>query len=245
MTRILRRIGYWDGPAAQEGLPDVCDFVLADSDIAVQRPVAAYLRSGTVYVAAAGVSTCQLCGVANGNTELTDGAHFVWPEGLAHYVEEHGVRLPDEVVTVAARGTAPAVDALWFAHALLDTGELTIDTHWWSSLAEARREGATTEHLAGCRRSPLRAGWNLPTTADIYIDQVPQTAVAILVQLRKLLGAGWAFADLRRLITTQPFLAAPAGNPSALHRGLAQSPELRPYLFYNTEDGLVTVWPDN
>src|SRR5687767_5519100 len=32
VTKILRRIGYWDGRAAPEGLPDVCGFVCADAD---------------------------------------------------------------------------------------------------------------------------------------------------------------------------------------------------------------------
>ena len=33
----------------------------------------------------------------NGDSELTDGV-FVWPEGLAHYVAVHDVRLPEEFI---------------------------------------------------------------------------------------------------------------------------------------------------
>ena len=33
----------------------------------------------------------------NGNLELTDGT-FLWPEGLAHYVRDHDVRLPTAFV---------------------------------------------------------------------------------------------------------------------------------------------------
>jgi hypothetical protein len=42
-----------------------------------------------------------------GGRDLTDGV-WVWPEGLAHYVECHAVRLPDEfVATMEANGWDP------------------------------------------------------------------------------------------------------------------------------------------
>jgi hypothetical protein len=37
---------------------------------------------------------------------MTDGV-YCWPEGLAHYVKEHDVRLPDEFVTHVARAPKP------------------------------------------------------------------------------------------------------------------------------------------
>lgn len=40
-----------------------------------------------------GFSACRICGVLNGTHERTDGT-YVWPVGLAHYIEEHDVRLP-------------------------------------------------------------------------------------------------------------------------------------------------------
>jgi hypothetical protein len=133
MSRVLKRIGYWDGPAAPAGWPDVRDFVVQEPDPGRQQAVAAYLRSGTAYVAAAGFSVCRICGAANGSTELTDGEYFVWPEGLAHYVEAHNVRLPDEVVAVAARGPAPAVDLQRFTRQLLESRDLVIADEWWRS----------------------------------------------------------------------------------------------------------------
>ncbi|BCJ40665.1 hypothetical protein GCM10010168_73470 [Actinoplanes ianthinogenes] len=129
MAQVLRLIGYWDGRQAPGGWPDVCGFVTA-VDSTVQRNVVAYLRSGTRFVASAGVSVCRLCGAANGSAEQTDGVYFVWPEGLPHYVEEHGVRLPDEVVAIAARGVPSAVDPDRFESALR-AGDLTIDVEWW------------------------------------------------------------------------------------------------------------------
>ncbi|WP_051367937.1 hypothetical protein [Hamadaea tsunoensis] len=242
MTDALRLIGYWDGPVATDGLPDVCAFVDADAYRPMRQRVAAYLRSGTVFIAAAGVSICRLCGAANGSAELTDGEHFAWPEGLAHYVEEHGVRLPDEFTDLAVRGAAPFVDPERLGH-LLRTGALRIDLGWWRSLPGTDAADPAIDHLRGCRHSGTPAGWELPTSADIFVDRVPPDAVAIIVQIRRLLGASWPFASLRGLLDQQPFLAA-TGNPLRLHRILASSPELRPYLFYGAADGPAPVWSD-
>jgi hypothetical protein len=38
-----------------------------------------------------------------GSQDLTDG-HWIWPEGLWHYVQDHAVRLPDEFVATAVAG---------------------------------------------------------------------------------------------------------------------------------------------
>lgn len=69
-----------------------------------------------------GYSPCRLCGLAsNGNLDLTDGT-YIWPEGLAHYVLEHSVRLPDE-----------------FIHHVRAQQEMTdgvrVDETWWRGLA--------------------------------------------------------------------------------------------------------------
>jgi hypothetical protein len=114
-TRSLRLIGYWLGPEAP-GWPDVRAFVDPSLDSALRDRAVAYLRGGTVFVAAAGTSICRICGQSNGSAELTDGVGFVWPEGLAHYVEAHDVRLPAEVtaaMTTAPRGrwTSPSSSA--------------------------------------------------------------------------------------------------------------------------------------
>ncbi|MFD4669255.1 hypothetical protein ACFWNN_05920 [Lentzea sp. NPDC058450] len=130
-TRNLRLIGYWLGPDTP-GWPDVRAFVDPSPDAAQRDRTVAYLRSGTVFVAAAGMSFCRICGRANGSTELTDGVHFVWPEGLAHYVEDHNVRLPAEV-TAAMTVPPPPVDIVEFMH-LLGTNEVTIDDHWWHDI---------------------------------------------------------------------------------------------------------------
>ena len=60
---------------------------------------------------------CRFCNEFNGTGELTDGT-YVWPEGLAHYVTEHNVRLPEGFVS-HARSTGPH----W--------PEDVIDDTWW------------------------------------------------------------------------------------------------------------------
>jgi hypothetical protein len=59
--------------------------------------VGIHLRHGVVARSFLGSSKCRLCEQYVGNLELTDGV-YVWPEGLAHYVVEHLVRLPAEFV---------------------------------------------------------------------------------------------------------------------------------------------------
>jgi hypothetical protein len=74
----------------------------------------AYLRQGKEFAAWRGLSHCRLeCGIDDrqmGHRDFTDGT-WVWPEGLAHYVEQHLVRLPQEFSDLARarRGKVPNV----------------------------------------------------------------------------------------------------------------------------------------
>jgi hypothetical protein len=89
--------------------------------------VVAYLRSGTTLVAFAGTSVCRLCGVDNGGTELTDGFHFIWPDGFAQSVEAHDPRLPEDVVMIARRGPARPVDPFDVERVMFETGDVLVD----------------------------------------------------------------------------------------------------------------------
>ena len=96
----LTNIGYWDGPLTNPGWPAVEDFVDRNWDTEERELIADYLQTGMVARRCMGYSLCRFCGCRNGSLELTDG-HFVWPEGLAHYVLEHQVRLPKPFVSHA------------------------------------------------------------------------------------------------------------------------------------------------
>ena len=169
---IARLIGYWreNRPATDPSLtaelaaeyarvreqgrmwPDPAQFVDRRWNRAVGAGVADFLQKATLVNQYRGISPCRFCGCRNGSAELTDGA-YCWPEGLAHYVNEHDIRLPQEFVSHALSNPArlsglpqPSFDDLgsrdrsWpgpnFADRLWGRGTLTepyIDTDpsWW------------------------------------------------------------------------------------------------------------------
>ena len=121
MNRLLL-IGYWRGAGPGDNdWPDVREFVDSSWDARERRLVSGFLRLGAFapYMCA-GFSTCRFCGMANGSREQTDGS-FIWPDGLAHYLERRDVRLP-----------------AWFVdHALASIDAMTdidVDESWWRSV---------------------------------------------------------------------------------------------------------------
>jgi len=114
-----RLLGYWrqelpeldprltvsaDHAAAYESLrergrqwPDPWSFVDPTWRDDERSIVVEHLQTGTLVNQYRGLSPCRFCGRHNGSAELTDGV-FCWPEGLAHYLVVHEVRLPEEFV---------------------------------------------------------------------------------------------------------------------------------------------------
>lgn len=128
----LRSIGFWFNPLAPNGYP-LPQLLVGWRASARRAAVVAYLRGGRRFAAYRGHSWCRFdCGIARrelGHRDLTDGT-WVWPEGLAHYVEVHGVRLPDELVRHAVRGAAARP---------IERGAIVDDGPW---LAWGRAQGA-------------------------------------------------------------------------------------------------------
>jgi hypothetical protein len=119
---MLRRLGYWHSPERPD-LPDPERLVDTAWSNDERELVAMYYRHATVARAYLGTASCRLCGASNGSTELSDG-RYMWPEGLAHYIDAHSVRLPAE----AER------------HALARMAELEhadVDEAWWLSATSA------------------------------------------------------------------------------------------------------------
>ncbi|MBZ5710461.1 hypothetical protein [Nannocystis pusilla] len=124
----MRAVGYWRDEWHGD-YPEPQALVATDQDPGQLRRIADWLRRGEVFAAWRGLSFCRFdCGIADahmGSRCLTDGV-WVWPEGLAHYVEVHQLLLPDEFVERALRDApiAGAVraevepdDAFWIAWA--------------------------------------------------------------------------------------------------------------------------------
>jgi hypothetical protein len=100
-------LGFWIEPA-QAGRPsfepDPRQLVVAwDRD--EQANVVAYLRAGHMAAVSGTARRCCFgCPGGNGSQWLWDGV-FLWPEGLAHYIAEHSVGLPDDFLRhVATNG---------------------------------------------------------------------------------------------------------------------------------------------
>lgn len=118
-------VGYWRS-RQEPAWPDPAWFVDSSWDTAERRCVADHLRGGHETAIGLGLSWCRFrCGASLASTLLSDGA-WVWPAGLAHYLEHHDVRLPDEFVRhVLAQQTVFDVPSAVVA----------IDDTWWKGQA--------------------------------------------------------------------------------------------------------------
>ncbi len=95
----IKRIGFWCDPGEDHLDPHPAD--LRDPDWHPHHRVALirYLENAPVLFAYLGYAYCRIeCGIdprEMGTRTLTDGI-WAWPQGLAHYVRDHAIRLPDE-----------------------------------------------------------------------------------------------------------------------------------------------------
>jgi serine/threonine-protein kinase len=140
----LRAIGFWFNDS-QENLP--LPQLLVDHSMpkGERLLLARYLRGGSRSEGYRGYSWCRFhCGERHekmGDSDLTDGV-WLWPEGLAHYVQRHDVVLPAEFVAEArARDfncptwTRPSGDERPFYRADL------VEMEFWTTWA-CRRDAA-------------------------------------------------------------------------------------------------------
>ncbi|WP_449385851.1 hypothetical protein [Cellulomonas soli] len=184
----LRLIGYWRNDQHPE-YPDPHDLVDATWDEDDRSVVAGYLDAGTHLRHMMGLSPCRLCGQPNGASEYTDGV-LVWPQGLSHYIEDHGVRLPraieDYVLDRVARLEAtPVSEDWWLAGGAQDAEPLApLERLVWNGNAQLAQQpgrrfpglfvqGDTLSlHVDGPRSAQLLR-WYEQMMADAGFDHLP------------------------------------------------------------------------
>jgi len=92
----LIKVGYWYSQYEPHlPMPTPMD---GDQNPEYRQRIVEYLKAGKTLHAYRGSSSCRVCDLrVNGSKDFTDGT-YVWPQGLAHYVEEHNTKLPDDFV---------------------------------------------------------------------------------------------------------------------------------------------------
>lgn len=153
----MKAIGFWIGSLTDERLPSPQELVGA-LDTPTRTAIADYLDSGLTYNQCFEYSWCRFqCGIEDdrmGSEDLTDG-QWIWPQGLAHYVRDHAVLLPDEFISHALRAAPPQKPA----------GRSKYDDQFWVDWCRLRRKPAVLEELqvarieAATRSSADRAQW--------------------------------------------------------------------------------------
>ena len=141
---MLRAIGYFIDSLDNDDLPAPQELVGTDSRLAA---VADYLDRGLVHKRYRGYSWCRFsCGEQKmGSCDLTDG-HWVWPEGLSHYLRVHSVRLPEEFVQHAISGAA--------AVAVPEAAQP--DYSFWIEWARPQRSGSLRQRIDDARLEDVR-----------------------------------------------------------------------------------------
>jgi hypothetical protein len=115
--------------------------------------LADYLAAGMIHEMYLGPSWCRFgCGIDNaqmGRHALSDDT-WVWPEGLAHYVRDHSVMLPEEFVQQALSKSDPGVpgwrdDPNWYFSRL--ARNLQVDHEYWEDWCASRRSSSLLNRL--------------------------------------------------------------------------------------------------
>src|SRR5436305_9788531 len=98
-TNPLKKVGYWKS-ADNRRYPKPQWLVRPGWHAGESDQIVGYLRAGNPCLSWFGASHCRfrVCRQANGSSDFTDG-EWIWPEGLAHYLEKHSVILPEEFVS--------------------------------------------------------------------------------------------------------------------------------------------------
>ena len=135
----LIAIGFWES-TDDPGFVHPRKLVGSYDDAGEKAMLVAYLESGKRFSGQLGFSYCRFCcgePVAKmGNLELSDG-RWVWPQGLAHYVDKHDVVLPQRFMDYARSNNWQIPDSVELPkHEMLPDGETRrpVDYTFWMKL---------------------------------------------------------------------------------------------------------------
>lgn len=155
--RIRNHIGYWLRDLTDERYCAPQE-VVGNLPPDVRTKLADYLDAGITdrFLTQFGFSWCRFfCGVAGtqmGSRELTDG-FWIWPQGLSHYVREHGILLPDQFIAHVLAQEGPPVSSEDFS-GFLGPPSMALWVEWCAShrspafLRSLRRARAEAEAQA-------------------------------------------------------------------------------------------------
>jgi hypothetical protein len=192
MSQQVHLVGYWAG--AYEG-DDLClpQEIVGSLPDDVRARVADYLDSGDLHESYRGYSWCRFdCGIPceeMGSAERTDGV-WAWPEGLSHYVREHGVILPDDFIAHALSSAPPLpkgylIDVL-MGHIKTKDDFLRLDENWprytatldyWRQWSAAHRSSEIFENVRRVWRESATSTRHPKPTAE-EIEQTVAELVA-------------------------------------------------------------------
>ena len=132
--KTLKLIGYWKEKTFRNEVskypdPNLIAFQCVNWEDDDKNRVCQYLKDGNTLFRYRGFSLCRICEQFNGSTELTDGV-WVWPQGLAHYVEAHDILLPEDFIdhVYSNNGNVPKMD--------IDSKDYVVSDDFWLEWAE-------------------------------------------------------------------------------------------------------------
>ncbi len=104
--------GFWRSDDGELDLPQVEAVADADWSGFEQKKVVSYLLNAPLVVVASGPnSKCLLCEELCGSSAYRSDGCWLWPDDLAHYVDQHNVSLPPSFLThLEERNFQPPVE---------------------------------------------------------------------------------------------------------------------------------------
>jgi hypothetical protein len=150
---MLKSIGLWI-TGLQDELRPAPQELVGEMRAEDRLRLARYLDAGMIYEMYLGFSWCRFgCGIDQtrmGTKELSD-SRWAWPEGLSHYVREHGVLLPEEFIQEALARTTPVIEGWAEANGPFSESKERTNEEYWQTWCATRRTPHVHDRLHSLR----------------------------------------------------------------------------------------------